>query len=207
MERAGYHQRFFCLFMGFVCFILGVARSVNKLGGRHIYTLALFLGLFSANTLSLIKVFAAYVDQITLFYIYWLTYFTYPVVLLIHLYSYFDSKLKIWIWPLLAIPIAYSSSALIAHITCGFPFEIFGKLYNPITVICMIIILLAGLFKVKQKPILWFVRTASGFWIGWTCYFLIKTLLNLDGYLHNEYKNGITVTAVIIVSFIIFTNA
>lgn len=198
---------FFCLFMGFVCFVLGIARSINRLGGRQIYMLALFLGLFSVNTLSLIEISASYFDQTILFYTYWFTYFTYPIAFIIHLYSYFNSEVKKWIWSLLGIPIAYSAASLMAHLIFGLPYELFGKTYNPTTAVCLIMILITGFFKIKQKPTSLFIRILSGYWIIWTCYMIFKILIKSESYLHNEYKNGITATAIFIVCFIIFTNS
>lgn len=196
---------FVCLFMGFVCFILGIARSANRLGGKQIYMLSFFSGLFAINTLSLTEIAGFYVAPIILFYTYWFTYFTYPIALFLHLYSYFSEEVKIWIWALPGIPVIYSLSVFIVHLIFGFPYEIFGKFYTPITAICLLILLITGLFKLKQRPISLFIRILSGLWFTWGFYICIR-ILKFDGYLHNEYKNGITLTAVFIVCFIIFSN-
>lgn len=197
---------FVCLFMGFVCFILGIARSANKLGGEQIYMLSFFSGLFAVNTLSLTEIAGFYVTPIILFYTYWLTYFTYPIALFLHLYSYFSEEVKIWIWALPCIPVIYSLSVFIVHLTFGFPYEIFGKLYTPVTAVCLLTLLITGLFKLKQRPISLFIRILSGLWFTWSFYICVR-ILKFDEYIHNEYKNGITMTAVFIVCFIIFSNS
>lgn len=196
-----------CLFLGFVCFLLGLARSMNKLGGRQIYMQALFLVLFAVNTMTMVPSFALYVHPAILFYTCWITFFAYPIALFFYYFFYFAPAFQKWTWPLLAIPIGYTVATMVTFFVFRLPFDFPGKPYTPITVVCFVIFLLLGLFGVKQKSMAWFVRAISGFWIGWACYVFIKNQLGYSFYLHDEFKFGVTVSAAVIVCFMVFFNA
>lgn len=196
-----------CLFLGFVCFLLGLARSMNKLGGRQMYMQALFLILFAVYTMTMIPYFSLYIHPVILFYACWLTFFTYPIALFFYYFFYFAPAFQKWTWPLLAIPIGYTVAALVMFFAFGLPLDFPGKPYTPIMVVCFVIFLILGLFGVKQKSMAWFIRAISGFWFCWVCYVFVKNQLGYSFYLHDEFKFGVTICAVVIVCFLVFFNA
>lgn len=196
-----------CLFLGLVCFLLGFARTINKLSGKQVYMQGLFLVLFAVNTLSMIESVTTGISPMVLFFIYWITFFIYPIPLFVYYFLYFAPAFQKWTWPLIATPFLYSVASFVMFFIFGLPFEVPDTPYTPISAFCFITFLMLGLFGVRQKSMAWFIRAISGFWFGWVCYALVKSKLVLPFYLHDEFKNGVTISAVIIVCFLVFFNA
>lgn len=171
---------FVCLFLGLLCFLLGITRSINKLSGKQIYMQALFLVLFAVNNLSIAKITEPYIRLSILFYTYWITFFTYPIALFVYYFYYYTPDFQKWTWPLLAVPATYSVASFIMFFIFGLPFDMPGKYYTDITVFCFVLYLLLGLIKVNQKSMTWFIRAISAFWIAWLCYIIIKTQLGIQ---------------------------
>ena len=87
----------FCLFMGIVCFMLGISRNVNRLDGNQIYLLALFLTLYGLHFLSSNKLLQESVNTVFLFYGFWAAYFSYSVTLFLFYFLYLKPAVQRWI--------------------------------------------------------------------------------------------------------------
>jgi hypothetical protein len=203
MDAAG---MLLCLFMGLVCFVMGITRVVNKLDGRQIYLLALFLILFGVNFLSASSAIQEIIPPVVLFYTFWLTYFSYAVMLFFYYFSYLSASFQKWAWPLSAIPIGYGAAAWFMYLAFGLPFDAPDKLYTPMMIAIYVMFMVVSLFGVKQRNMIWFFRAMASFWACWAIYSLIKIWLGYSYILTKEFKDGMTVISVFFVSYLFLIN-
>ena len=198
-----------CLLLGVVCLLLGIARNYNKLDAKQNYLLAAFLLLFAVNKQPLPLVTILFVYHCNTF-----TYFAYPIMLFLFFHYSLRPAFRKWTWALIYIPIAYVITVYTAHFITwkgiympftSFDGEFFGA-YDLLCAVGFILFLCFGSFAAEENGSRWFMRAVSIFWVGWSAYVLLRIgaghRLNVD----NEFQVGITISAVIIVCYVIFAN-
>jgi hypothetical protein len=87
-----------CVILGFICLLLGITRSINKLDGSTSYLMAAFLVLFTLNLLSSIDAITAYFKPTPLFIIRWVSFFVYPFPFFLYIYYNMRPSFYKWTW-------------------------------------------------------------------------------------------------------------
>jgi len=206
-SNIGWVSPIICFLLGFVCLLLGIARSINKLGGKSNYLLAIFLVLFSLTEVvefdpifeSSLAYAAIIVDRITIF--------LYPLPLYIFLFSELRPNIQKWAWPFVAIPTAYSISAWIAYLTVKMPFALSIWLFTDISIICFIAFLALGIFGAATKSSLFLMRLMSAYGCVFGVIILVMTMLGVDFSRQNVFVDGMGLMAAISIGYLIFTSA
>jgi len=195
-----------CMLLGLVCLLLGIMRSINKLDGKTCYLTALFLLLFSTSSVPVLDMVADIFEPQTIIYIHRVSYFTYPIALFIFFFYIMRPSLYKWIWPLVFLPSAYSIAVWIAYLTVEGQFQIAAWLYTEFAAICFAIFLIVGMFGAAQKSLLWFMRVVSAYWGIWIISNAIMAQVGNRPFIrHGEFENGVVISAVIIVCYLVFT--
>ena len=195
-----------CFFMGLVCFMLGIARNINKLEGKQSFLLAAFLILFGLNLLSGTNAMQEYFAPVILHYVFWFTFFTYAKMIFLFYFLYLRNSFQKWAWPLLVIPIGYGITAFFMHFVFDLPFDMPTKLYTPMMIIVYMIFQLLALFGAGKKNMVVFFRTIFALWFFWLIYVIVKTRLGHYFSLALEYKNSMIIFSVFMVCFLVYVN-
>ena len=193
-----------CVLLGFICLLLGIARSSNKLDGMASYLMAGFLALFTIHTFSSLDFAAEYIHRIPLFVIRWTTYFIYPFPFFLYIFYNLRPSFYKWTWPLFFLPVANSIAVWLAFLTLGLSFDITGLWHTLLSVSCFIILLTVGFFGTVQKSPLRYTRVISIIWLVWLVFVGIRTLLGYQFGLNNEVIINIIVSALVSVSYLVF---
>ena len=199
-----------CIILGFMCMLLGITRSINKLDGTTSYLMAAFLVLFTLNTLSRIDSITIYffaIEPRVLFINRWVTYFIYPFPFFLYIFYNLRSSFYKWTWPLFFLPVANSIAIWLTHIILRLPFEIVGGWHTAFTVICIIILMAVGFFGAVQKKSIWYTRVISLIWLIWLGSVIIRTLLGYQYIQHNEVIINIIISALVTVCYLVFTGS
>ena len=195
-----------CFFMGLVCLVLGIARNINKMNGRKSYLLAAFLILFGLNNFSSTTPIQEYINPVILFYVFWISFFTYAQMIFLFYFLYLKEAFQKWAWPLIAIPAAYGLIAFFMFFVFGVPFDMPTKLYTPMMITVYMLFLIIAFFGTEEKNMRVFFRIILVGWLCWLIYILIKTQLGLYFDRPLEFKNAMIIFSVFMVCFLVYVN-
>ncbi len=196
---------FICLFLGLMCFMLGVARWINKLECKQIFWLALFAALFSlGGVLPLADIIIQSFPPELLFYIHWISFFGYPIALLFHFHCFLRQSIRKWTRPLIFLLIGYSMAAWFMYFVSGLPLDMPDKLYTPLAATAAVLYLIVGIFGAEQKSAAWYIRIISIFWTCWVVALFMKMQLGYNDSLHNEFKPAIILSAGFMMCYFLF---
>ena len=195
-----------CVFLCFLCLLLGIARSINRLDGKTSYFMAAFLALFTLNTFTIMDAASAFIKPDFLYAIRWITFFAYPFPFFMYVFYNLRPTLYKWTWPLFFLPVIYSITTWSVYLTIGLPIELQSLWHTAFAVSCFIILLTVGFFGGVHKSASWYIRILSILWLVWLVFTGIRTLLLGQQYLiHDEVIINIIISAVISVCYLVFT--
>jgi len=195
-----------CLFLGFLCLVLGIIRAFNRLECKQILLISLFSALFSVMSLTLSDFAARYFNKELLFYLFWLTFFAYPVALCLYFRGCLSFEWRRRLVAPVFILAGYSAAAFVMYFAVGLPFDIPERLYTIISLIAAAMYLSFGIFTAKDKSTGWYIRGIVAFWLIWIFYLSVKMLTGANYSLHNEYRAGFFIMLVFMFCYVLFTN-
>jgi hypothetical protein len=196
---------FFCLILGFVCFVLGAIRSFHKLECKPLFLVAAFSIFFSLYNISADTIsghlfspeFWYYANKLTMLY---------AVLLMIHFYDYLCPSVRKWMLPLIFLPLGYEAAAWVMYLGFSLSFHIPNRFYTEVSGVCIVLFLVVGSFTAKSKDTARYIRIIAIAWICWVLYILIISLAGISYYLHDEYKAYMIVTTAFMMCYTLFTN-
>jgi hypothetical protein len=201
-----YIEGLFFLFLGLVCFVLGLISLVNKLQSRQIFLISIFSVLFAFMSLSLTSFAAELTSDELRFYLYWVAFFAYPIVLLLHFFDCLRPKWRQWLWPPLCIAAVYGAAAFVMYFGFGLPFDIPERLFTYISAVSAVIYQCAGAFRAKDKGTAWYMRAILAFGIISGVRLLIMSRMGIAFSFHNEYKVYLLCVAAFMAFYTLFIN-
>jgi hypothetical protein len=196
-----------CVILGFICLLLGITRSINKLDGKTSYLMAAFLVLFTLNLLSSIDTIAAFFKPTPLFIIRWVSFFVYPFPFFLYIYYNMRPSFYKWTWPLFFLPVANTIATWAAHLTVDFPFEIANPWHSAFAVSCFIVLLAFGFFGAVEKSSIWFTRIISLQWLFWLFSAGIRVMLGYQYRQIIEVIINMIISAFVAVCYLVFTGS
>jgi hypothetical protein len=178
----------------------------NKLESRQIILISIFSVLFACMSLSLTSFAADFLRDEIRFYLYWVAFFGYPIVLLLHFFDCLRPTWRQWLWPPICIAVAYGAAAFIMYYGFGLPFDIPERLFTYISSVSAVKYQCAGAFRAKDKATAWYLRAIMAF--GMICSVRLLILLHTGAAFsfHNQYKGYLLGVAAFMTFYTLFTN-
>jgi hypothetical protein len=199
-------EGFLFLFLGLVCFVLGLIRALNKLECRRIFLIAAFSVLFAMMSLVMTDYAAQHFSNEFRFYVYWITFFGYPLALFLHYYDCLHVAWQKWLWLPVALCAAYGAAAFVMYFIGGLPFDMPERLYTYISSASGVIYVIVGSFAARDKSTSWYIRGILLFSLIYSVRLLILMRMDIHYSFHNEYRIYLLVVTSFMTCYLLFAN-
>lgn len=179
---------FACLIFALFAFILGILRSYYKLGDCLIYLMAASAVLFSLNMLSTSSIIQNSMSPYFQYYLYWFTFYFYPIPFLVLLYSPLSDCYKKWMQPFILIPAVYSVTSWVMYLTVGLSFSVSERIFSVLGGICFGILFLSCLIHTIIRKKFQFIIALSCLWIILGIFIIAVMISGQPYHLFNMFK-------------------
>ena len=197
---------FVCLFLSFICLVLGTIRAAKKLDSLQIFLIALFSAFFSLMELSLTAFAAARISHLVLFYSFWLSFFLWPIPMSLHFFSYLRGSLKHYLWAATLLLGGYSIVSLGLHLVFAMPFDFAERMYTLLSVTIAASAVMLAFLPGKEKPAAAYLKGIAVYWLLWCGFFTIKAVTWGYPSFHNEFSQALFISLVLMMCYLIYTS-
>lgn len=195
-----------CFIFALFALVLAILRSYYKMSDRRIYLMATSSILFSINMLSTTSVAYDVLNPLLHFYLYWITFYFYPIPIFMLLYSVLSKRYQKWMCPYIILPLIYSVASWFMYLITQLPFSVSERNFSILGGICfgsLLFICLIDTFHQKKSRLIWIL---SGLWIFLTFYVLTIYLLEKPFHLYNLFKNIVILHALLFLCHMLLVN-